>query len=238
MIRIPRTAARALALAVPLAAAGCDRLDRFVSGTSEDRLVQAAVAQWARRGAPFLDGVTGRDTIASVSATGARSWEVAIIPAGGGPPETWALEVVRAETWPVFTGERFAGFLEERWARLGAGPALPPATLAALREGAIAGVGSLEVRYGLAHGASRATISRVAYLIPGPGGQRAAWEIQRASGTPELLRDALRAIAGEMVQTDERVRACLGGAGGAGSGSAAARACVQRAWAEEFEGGG
>jgi len=73
----PTIVGAALAALLALAAAGRDFVGRYLAGTPEDRLVQAVLAQWAVPGKPFLDGVSGRDTVASVTATGSRSWEVA-----------------------------------------------------------------------------------------------------------------------------------------------------------------
>ncbi|HSG49321.1 MAG TPA: hypothetical protein VLA43_15980, partial [Longimicrobiales bacterium] len=140
---------------------GCELVDRYMSATPEDSLVEAAVARWATPGKTFFDGASGSDTVAAVSPTGARAWEVAVLPLSGGAPEVWSFEVTRAEVYPTMPGDAFARWLGDRARELGMQTFLPPEVSDALRRGDILAVGDLEVRYGPAARSGRNTEERV-----------------------------------------------------------------------------
>ena len=216
--------------------AGCDLVERYMAGTPEDQVAEAVVEQWAAPGAPFLEGVSGRDTVASVSPTGARAWEVAVIPPSGGAPVVWSLEVVRVEVYPTVTGPAFGRYLGDRARELGMRTFLPPEVLSAMAGGDIRGVSDLEVRYGLADRSGRNTEHRVAYLVPGAGGASPTWRIQPVSRSANVLLETLELVTGDMVYRDDRVLSCMGSGSPAGIARTVQLACVGKVWAEEFGG--
>lgn len=193
-----------------LALVGCESVGRYLSESPEDRLVEESVAQWAERGRPFLDGVSGNDTVASVTPTGTRGWEVAVGPPGGGLPTVWTLEIPRAEVYPLFAGAVFADWLDQQARMLGVPEGLPAYVTSGIRDGEIRAVGDLEVRYGPANGAARTTVERVAYLVPRRFSDATEWHVQPASGPPDVLVDALERVVDHLAQTDPRMRDCLG----------------------------
>jgi hypothetical protein len=202
---------RLLAVALAAAAAlGCDSVGRYLSDTPEDRLVRAAVAAWTTRGAPFLDGASGADTVASVTATGARGWEVAVLPPSGGVPSVWSLEIVRVEVYPVFPGPGFAEWLEQRARALGMSEGLPPETALQIRGGGIRAVGDLEARYGPAGRTTRTTRERVAYLVPRPLSDATEWRVQPDAGPADALIEAVKLVADDLVHADPQVLSCMG----------------------------
>jgi hypothetical protein len=219
---------------IALLASGCDLVDRYVSGTPEDRLVDAAVERWASPGSPFFDGASGRDTVASVNPTGARAWEVGVLPPSGGVPVVWSFEVVRAEVYAVMPGEAFARWLGERARELGMRTFLPPEVAQALRDGDIRAVGDLEVRYGTADRTGRNTEVRVAYLAPGEAGARPRWRIQPVSRSSNVLLEALQTVVEDMVYRDDRVLSCMGSGTPRGIARAIQLACVGEVWQQEF----
>ncbi len=203
---------RPLALLVAgIAAVGCESVGRYLSETPEDRLVDAAVEHWAARGVPFLDGITGEDTVASVTATGARAWEVAVLPPSGGAPSVWSLEISRVEVYPLFHGDAFAAWLAERAQALGLSTPLPPEVTQGIRAGDIRAVGDLEVRYGPASRSTRGTVERVAYLTPKPYSDETEWHVQPDSGAAKVLMEALDLVADDLIHGDPEVRGCIGG---------------------------
>jgi len=197
-------------LAVVLAASGCDSVGRYISERPEDRLVEEAVAQWTERGHPFLDDVSGADTVASVTATGARGWEVAVGPPEGGLPTVWALEIPRAEVYPFLPGNAFATWLDERTRAAGVADGLAPDLAERIRTGDLRAVGDLEVRYGPANRSARTTVERVAYLVPRPYSDETEWHVQPDTSAAGPLAEALRRVVDEMVRTDPQMRGCLG----------------------------
>lgn len=201
----------ALILAVVTTAPSCDLVRRYVSESPADRLVEAALAEWAAPGGRFLEGVAGQDTVASVSPTGARSWEVAVIPPSGGVPVVWSLEIPLVEVYPTFPGEAFASWLQERARALGMRTFLPPEVAADLRSGAISAVGNMEIRYGPADRSGRNTQRRTAYLAPTSTG-RLEWRIRPESRSVQVLTEALDLVAEDMLHRDERVLTCMGSA--------------------------
>lgn len=231
MARLALVSASLAVLATGLT--GCDLVGRYLAGAPEDQLVEAALEQWASPGAPFLDGVSGRDTVASVSPTGARAWEVAVIPLGGGSPVVWSLEVTRAETYPVFPGEDFVRFLEGRARELGMRTFIPGEVRSAVTAGRILGVGDLEVRYGLSIRSGRNTDEHVAFLIPTEGGDP-IWRIQGESRSSQVLLNALTLVAGDMINRDDRVLSCMGSGTASGVPRAEQLACIRDVWTQEF----
>ncbi|GMV04410.1 MAG: hypothetical protein AMXMBFR53_06910 [Gemmatimonadota bacterium] len=231
--RTPRPNLAALAVVAALLA-GCDFVGRYLAGTPEDQLAQAALERWASPGTPFLDGASGRDTVASVSPTGARSWEVAVVPPEGGAPVVWALEVTRVETYAVFPGEAFGRFLSDRARELGMRTFLPTEVLSRMASGAVLGVGDLEVRYGPAQRGGRNEMARVAYLTPGGDGGETAWRIQDASRSANVLLQALQTVVEDMIRRDDRVLACMGSGTPASVPRAEQLACVRKVWTQEF----
>ena len=227
-------AGAALAALLALAPAGCDFVGRYLAETPEDQLVQAVLAQWAAPGKPFLERVSGRDTVASVTATGSRSWEVAVMPLEGGSPVVWALEVSRVEAFPVFPGEAFGRFLSERVRELDLGTFVPPEMLAGMASGAILEVADVEVRYGLSERGERNTETRVAFLSPGPAGADPVWHIQERSRGSDVLLRALRKVTDDMIQRDDRVLSCMGTGTASGVPRATQLDCIRKAWEQEF----
>lgn len=225
--------ATSLILAV-LAAGGCDRMERYLAGAPEDRLAQAALDHWTTPGASFLDGVAGGDTVASVTATGARARQVAIIPLEGGAPTSWSLEVTRVETYPTYSGPAFTRYLAERGRVLGLPTPIPGEILSRMADGSILGGGEVEVRYGPSARSARATVSRVAFLVPGVSGGPPIWVIQDAAGPGDVFLDVLRKVAEDMMEGDERVRACAGDVRPVDVPRATLLACVRKVWEEEF----
>jgi hypothetical protein len=211
---MPEIVRRTLPLALLVAGAaavGCESVGRYLSERPEDRLVEAAVGHWAARGEPFLDGVSGEDTVASVTATGARGWQVAVLPPSGGVPSIWALEIVRVEIVPLFPGDAFAPWLEERAQALGLPTYLPPEVALGIRAGDIRAVGDLEVRYGPAGRSTRRTVERIAYLTPKPYSDATEWHVQPDSGGAALLIEALKLVSDDLLHGDPEVRSCMGG---------------------------
>lgn len=223
-----------VALAV-LLSSGCDFVARYRAGPPEHQLVQAMLAHWAPPGGLFLEGAAGLDTIAAVTATGERSWEVALMPRAGGGPTVWALEVARVETYPTFPGDAFASFLAARARELGMRTFLPPEVMEAVRSGAILGVGDLEVRYGRAERSGRNTETRVAYLGPHAAGEPPSWRIQSVSRPANVLLQALRTVTDDMLLRDDRVLSCMGSPGPTGVSRTVQLACVRKAWTAEFD---
>lgn len=197
-------------LALGGVAGACESVSRYLSESPEDRLVDAALAHWAARGEPFLDGVSGADTVASVTATGARAWEVAVLPPSGGVPSVWSLAIVRVEIYPLFPGDAFAAWLEQRAQALGMPGHIPPEVAQGIRVGDVRGVGDLEVRYGPASRTTRRTLERIAYLVPKLYSDDTEWRIQPDSGTAGVLIEALKLVADDVIHGDPEVRACMG----------------------------
>ena len=212
----------------------CDFLERYTSGTPEDQLVDAAVGRWATLGRPFFDGASGRDTVASVSATGARAWEVAVVPPSGGAPVVWSFEVTRTEVYPVMAGDAFARWLADRARELGMSTFLPAEISEALRQGQIHAVGDVEVRYGLADRTGRNTEERVAFMTPGSAGEGPAWAIQPVSRSANVLLLALKTVVEDMVYRDDRVLSCMGSGTPRGVARSVQLECVGEVWAQEF----
>lgn len=215
--------------------AGCDFVARYRAGTPEHQLVQAMLAQWAPLGGFFMEGAAGRDTVAAVTATGERSWEVAVMPRAGGSPTVWALEVVRVETYPVFPGPAFSSFLSGRARELGMRTFLPPDVMDPVGAGEILGVGEIEVRYGRAERSGRNTELRVAYLTPGADGAPPTWRILGASRSANVLLQALRTVTDDMLNRDDRVLSCMGSPGPGGVSRAVQLACIRKVWTAEFD---
>jgi len=230
----PARAPLAALAALVAALSGCDFVGRYLAGTPEDQLVQAALARWAAPGVPFLDGASGRDTVASVSPTGARSWEVAVVPPGGGSPVVWALEVTRVEAYAVFPGEAFGRFLSDRARELGMRTFLPPEILSGMASGAIQGVGDLEVRYGPAQRSGRNSVTRVAYLVSGADGGEPAWRIQDESRSANVLLQSLQTVVEDMIRRDDRVLSCMGSGTPGSVPRSEQLACARKVWTQEF----
>ncbi|MGD8320043.1 MAG: hypothetical protein PVJ02_06300 [Gemmatimonadota bacterium] len=189
---------------------GCDLVTRYMREPPGDRLARAALAHWATPGRPFLEGASGHDTVASVNATGARAWEVAVVPPTAGPPSVWSFEVTDVEIYPVFPGEAFTDWLEGRAKALGMHSSLPAELEGALKDGRIEGVGSLAIRYGLADRTARNVQRRMAYLEASGQSGQPGWRIQPASMAASVLRLMLETVADDMVHHDERVQSCMG----------------------------
>ena len=211
MPHILRTNLRLALLGAMVGAVACDGFGRYLDEAPEDRLVDAAVGAWAAHGVPFLDGVSGEDTVASLTPTGARDWEVAVVPPSGGVPTAWALEIPRVEVYPVFRGDAFAAWLEDRARALGLSTYLPPDVAQGLRSGDIRAVGDIEARYGPASRSLRTTVERVAYLVPRPYSDETEWHVQPDPGSAAVLIEALKLVADEMIHGDPDVRSCMGG---------------------------
>ena len=224
----------AILILCALAPAGCDFVGRYLAGTPEDRLVHAVLAQWAAPGKPFLGGVSRRDTVASVTATGPRSWEVAVMPLGGGSPAVWAMEVTRVEAYPAFPGDAFGRLLAERARDLGLGTFVPTEMLSGMASGAILEIADLEVRYGLSERSGRNTESRVAFLSPGAAGADPAWRVLEPARGPDVLLRALRTVTDDMIHRDERVLSCMGSGTASGVPRATQLACIRKVWTQEF----
>lgn len=214
---------------------GCDFVARYRAGTPEHQLAQAALAQWAPEGGFFMEGVAGRDTVAAVTATGERSWEVALMPRSGGSPSVWALEVVRVETYPTFPGPAFFRFLSEQARELGMRTFLPSEVQDAVSAGTIRGVGEIEVRYGRAERSGRNTELRVAYLTTGGEGADPSWRIQGVSRSANVLLEALRTVTDDLLRHDDRVLSCMGSPSPAGVSRTVQLACIRKVWTDEFE---
>lgn len=224
-------------LAVVATTSGCEAVSRYTAGVPGDGLAQAVPARLAVPGRPLLDGISGRDTVASVSPTGARAWEAAVIPAGGGSPVVWSLEVTRADVYVTPPGEAFRAFLTERSQALGVERPVPEELLEAMASGAIRAVGALEIRYGLAQRTERRVERRVALLTSPDAGGVAEWRIQDRSRPGNALLLALQAVAEDMLSADGEARACVGG-DDPGSVSHQRRLdCVARLWTQRFGAG-
>lgn len=228
-----RILAASLALAT-VAAGACDLVGRYLAGAPEDQLVRAALQRWASPGSVFLDGAAGLDPVASVSATGARAWQVAVLPLEGGAPTVWSLEVSRVETYPAFPGEAFGSHLTDRSRDLGMRTFIPDDILSRLADGRLLGVGELEVRYGPSVRSGRNTATSVAFLVPDPAGGAPVWQVQDASRSANVLLEALRTVTDEMIHRDERVLSCMGAASPAGVPRSTQLACVRNVWESEF----
>jgi len=220
----PRAAHAVLAL-VTVAVAGCARVEPYLSDTPADGAVRAALETWASPGGAFLDGVAGDDTVAAVDPTAARAWEVAVLPQAGGAPRSWSLEIPRAEVYPVFGGDAFVAWLEERARALGFQAPLPADVATEVRRGDIRAVADLEVHYGRADGSARRTVERVAYLVPLPG-DATEWRIQPESGSAGTLVGALKFVADDLVHRDRDVLDCMGRRSAAGVGRATQLRCL------------
>lgn len=229
-----RPSAMLLVVLPALALSGCDFVDRFLAAAPEERLVDAAVARWAAPGRPFLDGASGRDTVASVSPTGARAWEVAVMPLSGGAPVVWSFEVTRAEVYVTMPGDAFARWLGDRARELGMRTFLPAEVADALRRGDILAVGDVEVRYGTADRSGRNTEERVAYLAPGSQGGPPTWSIQPVSRSGNVLLLALKTVVEDLVYRDDRVISCMGSGTPRSIPRAVQLECVGKAWSQEF----
>ena len=214
---------------------GCDFVARYRAGPPEHQLAQAILAQWAPEGGLFMEGAAGRDTVAAVTATGERSWEVAVMPRSGGSPTVWALEVVRVESYPTFPGPAFSRFLSEQARELGMRTFLPPEVMDQISSGAILGVGEIEVRYGRAELSGRNTETRVAYLTPEGEGADPSWRIQGVSRSANVLLQALRTVTDDLLRRDDRVLSCMGSLSPAGVSRAVQLACIRKVWTAEFE---
>lgn len=226
------------ALALPAVAlsllGGCDLVGRYMDESPGDRLAQAALAHWAAPGEPFLEGASGRDTVASVHATGARSWEVAVVPPSEGPPSVWTFEVTRVDIYPVFPGNAFAIWLDRRAGELGMHTFLPPEVQRPLRDGRIEAVGELEIRYGLSDRAGRNTETRVAYRRPGAEGGEPSWEIQPESRSSAALLHMLQTVTDDMLRHDERVQTCTGSLSPEGVPRSHQLRCIAQVLEQEF----
>lgn len=236
-MRMPHPPRRILTASLALAtvaAGACDLVGHYLAGAPEDQLVRAALQRWASPGAVFLDGAAGPDTVASVSATGARAWQVAILPLEGGAPTVWSLEVSRVETYPAFPGEAFGRHLAERARELGMRTFIPGDILSGLADGRLLGVGEVEVRYGPSVRSARNTATSVAYLVPDPAGGAPVWQIQNASRAANVLLDVLRTVTDDMIRRDERVLSCMGAASAGGVPRSTQLACVRNVWEGEF----
>lgn len=230
-VRLRTLTLPALALSI---LAGCDLVSRYMAESPDDELAQAALAHWAAPGRPFLEGASGRDTVASVNATGARAWEVAVVPPSGGAPSVWTFEVTKVEIYPVFRGNAFANWLDRRSRELGMHTFLPPEVRAPLRDGRIEAVGELEIRYGLSDRTGRNTETRVAYRRPGADGGEASWEIQPESRSPAVLLQMLQTVADDMVRHDERVQTCMGSVSPQGVPRADQLKCLAQVLEQQF----
>lgn len=212
----------------------CDLVKRYRAGPPEEHVARAVQERWAAPGRPFLDGLAGTDTVASVKATGARSWDVAVMPLGGGSPTSWTLEVTRVEVFPTFPGPAFSQQLADRARELGMRTFMPPEVTSELTEGSILSVADVEVRYGRADRSGRNTATRVAYLVPGPEGSDPVWRILGVSRTSNVLVQALRTVTDDMLTKDDRVMSCMGTESPVGVRRAVQLACVRKVWAAEF----
>ncbi|HKJ01989.1 MAG TPA: hypothetical protein VJ997_06025 [Longimicrobiales bacterium] len=219
---------------VALLVSGCSLPDRLLWGSQEERLVDAAVDRWATPGATFLEGVSGRDTVASVSPIGARAWEVAVLPLSGGAPVVWSFEVTRADVYATVPGDAFVRWLGDHATELGTRTFLPADVADAVRRGDILAVGELQVRYGTVDGSGRTTEERVAYLEPGANGGKATWTIQPVSRSTTVLLQALRTVVGDMVHTDERVLNCMGSPTPRGVPRSIQLECAAKVWTQDF----
>ena len=232
---VVRPPAALLVLFPALVISGCRFVERYTSGTLEDQLVEAAVARWATVGQPFFDGTpAGRDTVASVSPTGARAWEVAVLPLSGGAPVVWSFEVTRTEVYTAIPGDAFVRWLSDRARELGMRTFLPPDVADALRRGDILAAGDLEIRDGAADRSGRNTEERVAYLTPGAQGERAAWSIQSVSRSANVLLMALKTVVEDMVYRDDRVLTCMGSGTPRGIARSVQLECVGKVLTREF----
>lgn len=205
----PPGAIRRVAALLAFIAAGCGRMEPYLSDTPADRVVEAALAAWASPGGLFLDGVADRDTVAAVTPTSARAWEVAVIPVTGGAPAVWSLEIPRVEVYPVFGGDAFVSWLDDRSRALGFGSSLPGDVVADVRRGNILSVADVEVRYGPSNGSARRTVERVAYRVSMPGGAT-QWRIQPDTGSSGALLGALKYVADDLIHRDRDVLSCMG----------------------------
>lgn len=212
----------------------CDFIARYTGSSKEDQLVQEALARWTAPGAPFLEGASGRDTVASVSPTGARSWEVAVVPPSGGTPVVWALEVTRTEVYPTFPGDSFARWLGNQARSLGMSTFLPADITGALQRGQIEAVGDLQVRYGAADRSGRNTLERVAYFGPDDQSAESAWRIQPESRSSAVLLRALKTVWDDMARADDRVLTCMGSADPSSVARSIQLECVAKVLDEEF----
>ena len=226
-MRSPRLTVQALL--VTLSLGGCSFVRDFVAGPLDERLAKEAVAHWATPGSPFMDGALGQDAVETVAETGEWAWEVTV--AGG----VQALEVAKAEVFPVFPGDDFSTWITTRARELGFRSFIPPDVRSMVTEGRISAVGDLEVKFGPADGGGRSTVERVAYLTV-DGGKK-TWAIQAESRTAMVLRDALNVVYSDMILTDDRVMDCLGAVGPGTARRSRALGCIAEALALEFRQG-
>jgi len=231
----PRPTHAVVAL-VTLAVAGCERVEPYLSDTPADGAVEAALDAWTSPGGVFLDGVAGDDTVAAVNPTAARAWEVAVVARAGGAPRSWSLEVPRVEVYPVFGGDAFVTWLDERARSLGFHMPLPTDVATEVRRGDIRAVADLEVRYGRADGSGRRTVERVAYLVSLTGGAT-EWRIQPESGSADVLIGALKFVADDLIHRDRDVLDCMGRSPAAGVARATQLRCLSGALQRRFGSG-
>jgi hypothetical protein len=236
MSALARRATHAVLALVTLAVAGCARVEPYLSDTPADGAVQAALVAWTSPGGVFLDGVAGDDTVAAVDPTGARAWEVAVLPRTGGSPRVWSLEISRVEVYPMFGGDAFVAWLGERARGLGFPTALPEDVAAEVRRGDIRAVADLEVRYGRADGSGRRTVERVGYLVSLQG-NATEWRIQPESGPADTLIGAVKFVADDLVHRDRDVLDCMGRRSAAGVGRATQLRCLADVLGRRFGSG-
>jgi hypothetical protein len=220
----PRATHAVLAL-VALAVAGCERVEPYLSDTPADRVAEAALDAWTSPGGVFFDGVPGDDTVAAVTPTGARAWEVAVVPRAGGSPRVWSLEISRIEVYPVFGGDAFVAWLGDRARSLGFPALLPAEVVAEVRRADVRAVADMEVRYGRADGSGRRTVERVAYLVSLPG-DATEWRVQPESGPAGVLMGALKFVADDLIHRDRDVLDCMGHGSAAGVARATQLRCL------------
>lgn len=236
MKRSPRSTPLVLLCLVAALSAGCDMVDRYVTKSPRDALAEAALSRWAAPGGPFLEGVSGRDTVASVSPTGAHAWEVAVVPLSGGAPTVWSLDLPEIEVYRVFSGPDFAPWLERRARELGMRTFIPPEVAGEIRSGQILAVGHVQVRYGPASGSGRNTEDHIAYLVPLTSEEDAQWHMQPVTRSASVLLEALRLVADDMVRKDDRVMTCMRSASPAGVPRDKQLECVGDALKLQFAG--
>jgi hypothetical protein len=231
-----RLARLALVLGTTAFLPSCQLIQSYTQKTPEQKLVDALQAAWATPGNPFLEGVVGSDTIATVTSAGTRSWDVTIPdPNALGGSEKWTLDITRAQILPVRAGDAYAKWLGTRARELGLRTFLPLEVTTLLSSGRVLAVGDVEARFGKTGRVGRSTVDRVAYLEPGSTkDEQAHWVLQPNDRPPIMLRDALHKVYDDMIANDDRVLTCLGVADRSAAPHPLQRKCIAKALEHRF----
>ncbi len=213
---------------------GCDLLREVMDrGGRTAALREAAVDALAGADDRFL-GEIGDGPVLRTEAVSDSLLRV-VVPEESNPngEAVWELELTRIDVLPLFPGEDFARFVQERATARDRRGGLTQEGWGLIADGSLLAVGRVEGEARAVARAGRVPVSRIAYLEPVPGEEGGRWSLQPDTRTVLYLWRAVDATYRSFA-SDERVMECAGVGDPGNLSRPALLRCAEEVLAERF----